>query len=118
MAALTVQTIKGPHPSSVAANSLDITLTASTPAGDTFASTGREILLVQNSDSGTQTFTVTSQPDSFNRTTTILTTYSMAAGEFAAFWFGQVTGWRDSSGNVNLLSSDATIKYAVLRLPL
>lgn len=118
MATLTVQTLKGPHPTTVAANSLDIAFTASTPGGDKFAATGREILVVSNSDpEDPYTFSVTSQPDSYGRTTSILTSYSLAAGETAMFWFGSITGWRDSSGFINLTSQNAAITYAVVKIP-
>lgn len=114
MAALTVQTNGSPNPTQpVAADALDFTFAASVPGGDTAAIEDGDILLVQNVNAGAQTFTMTSQPDALRRTGTI-TTYSLVQDELA-FFFLKREGWADASGNLNLASSDADIKYAWLR---
>jgi hypothetical protein len=63
------------------------------------------------------TVTIASAPDSYGCTKDIAT-YSLAAGEFAAFWIGRTAGWRQSDGKVNLdVSGSGTIKLAILRIP-
>lgn len=111
MAALTKVTGPGPY----ATSPVEFTFAASTPAGDTIALTGREVLLVQNSGAGARTFTVTSQVDPFGRTGHI-TAYSLGAGEFAIVGPIPTLGWADSAGLLNLASEHAEIKYAVITL--
>jgi hypothetical protein len=62
------------------------------------------------------TVTIASAPDPYGRTKDIAT-YSLAAGEFAAFWIGKTAGWRQSAGSVNLnVAGTGTIKFATLRI--
>lgn len=86
--------------------------------GNSFVATGREILLVQNSDSVAQTITIHSAVDSpYNRSGDI-TTYSLAAGTFAGpFGPFLLPGWLQSDGTVWLDTSAATIKFCVVHLP-
>lgn len=117
--ALTVQDIDAPF-AAVSANSLDFTFAAGDVAnGNSFQCTGREVLLVLNSDGANPyTFTVTSVDDEKGRSEDI-TTYSLAAGEYAAVGIGltNAKGWKQTSGLVYLACSNAAIKFAVLRLP-
>lgn len=83
--------------------------------GNSFVSTGREILLVQNTAGSSGTFTVTSVPDSLGRSDTSLTTYSVAAAGFASVQMKYQTGWIQSNGSINLTCSAATMKYVVLQ---
>ncbi len=118
MAAITVQSLIGKYPATpVSADAADITFAAMELAGDTFANTGKEIILVRNDDAGAVTLTITSQVDTFNRLGTI-SAYPIGAGEYAAFGPFPVSGWNDSSGNLNLLASDVDLKVAVLRFTL
>jgi hypothetical protein len=115
--ALTVQTAKGPYPGTVAANDLDITWTAGDAVnGNSFISTGRELLLVRNDDAGAQTLTLKSVADTFARTADI-SAYSVGIGEYAAFWVGDRQGWTTGGGLVliNPVAS-ANLFFAVLRL--
>lgn len=82
--------------------------------GNLFPFTGKEILWVHNTDVGTQTFTVTSVADSLGRTGDI-NAYSMATGTFAAIDLTQIAGWKQTSGNLLLACSAATVKFVVLR---
>ena len=116
--AITVQQVKGPF-DAVVAGGFDFTFAAGTLTdGDTFVCTGREILLVQNADAAPQTITITSVDDEKGRAEDI-TTYSMAAGDFAAFGVGltNAQGWKSSTGTIRITVSDADMKVAVLRLP-
>ncbi len=117
-AAITVQEIDAPF-AAVTAGSLDFTFAASNSAdGNYFVSTGREIILVQNADASTQTVTIDSVADEKNREGDI-TTYSMAAGDFAALGVGltNAKGWKQTSGQIYINTSDDDVKLAVLRLP-
>jgi len=116
--AITVQQMLGPF-AAYGAGLADFTFAAGTITdGDTFVCTGREILLVQNSDAAPQTITITSVDDEKGRSEDI-TAYSMAAGDFAVFGIGLTnsSGWKSSSGTVRITVSDADMKVAVLRLP-
>ncbi|KKM90810.1 hypothetical protein LCGC14_1234820 [marine sediment metagenome] len=115
--AITTQTPKGPHPTiPVSANALDFTFANSdNAAGNDFVITGRQLLLVFNNDVGAQTFTISSVADQFGRKGDI-TTYSLDAGEYAAFWFGNVVGWKQALNKILLASSNDNVQFAVLNL--
>ena len=101
------------------AGTADITFAAGTPSdGDTFVCTGRELLIVNNTDVAAKTITVVATDDETNRAESI-TTYSLAAGDFAAFGVGLTNskGWKSSTGTIRITVEDADIKVAVLRLP-
>lgn len=114
---LTVTTIKGPF-ETYSANSADFTFVAGTLTdGDTFACTGRELLLVKNG-TGTNTITITSVANAKNRTGDI-TTYSLGAGEFAAFGVGLTNsaGWKASDSTIRVTVSSVEVTMRVLKLP-
>ena len=116
--ALTVAVPKGPY-DAVTANGLDFAFTAADEVnGNAFVCTGRELVLVRNTHAtDAATVTITSAPDPYGRTKDI-TAYSLAAGEFAAFWIGRSIGWRQSDGKVWLdAGGSGTIEFAVLRIP-
>jgi hypothetical protein len=86
--------------------------------GNSFPFTGREMLLVHNTDAAAaHTFTVTSVPDSIGRTDTSLTSYSVALSTIAVIHLDQIPGWRQSNGTILLACNSALIKFGVLRLP-
>jgi hypothetical protein len=116
--AITPQTPKGPYPGTVNAGDLALTLTAADTVNlNQFAATGTELLIVQNTDVGSQTITLTTKADAFGRTADI-TAYSMATGTFAVFNFRNANqGWVQADGNVYFQASSANIKFAVLRIP-
>lgn len=117
MAAITVQNMKGPF-DVISAGNLTPTWTAGNTGGDTFAVTGREIILIWNSGASPYTVTITSQVDEKNRTRDI-TTYSLAAGEVAYFTGGLTNsaGWKDTNGLINITPSNVAVKWAFLKLP-
>lgn len=115
--ALPIVSPKGPYPGVVAANGLDFVLTACDVTNfDEFVFTGRELLIVQNSGASTYTFTLESVADPQGRTGDI-TAYSLAAGLFSIFWFGQKTGWEQAGGKLYLKASNVAVKFAVVRIP-
>lgn len=115
---LTKTTVVGPYPTlQPAANSLDVTFAAAIVADkEQFVMSGNDVLLVWNTDAvNPYTFTVTSVADERNRTGDI-TTYSVGAGEIAAFKFSAQKGWMQSGGYCYIEASNVAIKFAVLAL--
>lgn len=86
--------------------------------GNTFISTGREILFVQNTDASPHTFTATPVVDPYGGTNTSLTNYSLAAsgstGAFSAVQMKYQIGWVSGS-TISLTCSSNLIKFAVLQ---
>jgi hypothetical protein len=118
MPAIAPQTIKGPF-EAITAGSADFTWTVGNVAGDTFICTGKEVLLFWNPAGGsTYTVTITSVDDEKGRSEDIAT-YSMAAGDFAAFGVGltNALGWKNTSGLVTVTVSNAAVLIAILRMP-
>ena len=117
--AITVQSVDGPL-DDIAAGGADFTWTAADVAnGNSFACTGKELLLVRNTDgANAYTVTITSVPDEKNRSEDI-SAYSLAAGDFAVFGVGLTTavGWRQSTNVINISGENAAVEFAVLRLP-
>jgi hypothetical protein len=107
--------INGSVNAPITAGSLAITFAACDATnGNSFNATGREVLLVQNSGGSAYTFTVTSIADNLNRLDTSLTTYSVAAGAYAAVEMKNLTGWQ-SSGSISMTCSNASVKIAVIQ---
>lgn len=116
--AIVVQQMLAPF-AAVGAAAAHFTFAAGTITdGDTFVCTGKELLILDNTDGGATTVTITSVADEKNRTGDI-TTYSIGAGEFACFTIGLTNslGWKSTAGKVRITVSDADLKVAVLRLP-
>jgi len=83
--------------------------------GNLFGCTGKEILIVQNTDAGAaHTFTVTSVADALGRTGDI-NDYSIAASSFAAIQLSQIAGWKETDGNIYVSVSDSHVTFCVLR---
>jgi hypothetical protein len=80
--------------------------------------TGKELLLVHNNDVAAKTITIVSVDDENNRAENI-TTYSLAAQDYAVFGVGLTNskGWKSSAGTIRITVEDADIRVAVLRLP-
>lgn len=98
----------------VVAGDLTVTMVASDAAnGNSFVPTGREILIVSNTDVSPRTFTVTSVADALGRVDTSLVAYSVAAGAIVAINMSILTGWA-SGGLVTMTSSNALLKFGVL----
>lgn len=116
---ITVQQLLSPFPvTPLTASSADIVFTALTVTeGDTFVCTGREVILISNG-TGTNTLTISSADDAFGRSEDI-TSYSLAAGDFAVFGVGltNAAGYKTSGGLIKMTPSSAEIKAAVVRLP-
>jgi len=100
-----------------AVNSLDFAFVAAdVPNKNQAVSTGRELILVQNSDpTNPYTVTFTSIVDDLNRPGDI-TAYTLQATEFAVFGPFPQKGWRQSDAMLYFEGSNAAIKFAVLTL--
>jgi hypothetical protein len=99
----------------VSAGGLLLTLTAcDNTNGNTITSTGREVLLVQNTDSSTHTITITPVADPYGGLNTTLTAYSLAATSFSAVQLKYQIGWV-SGTTISLTCNSNLVKYAVLQ---
>lgn len=101
-----------------AAGTADFVWTAGTATpGVGITCTGRQVILVNNTNVGTQTVTIVAVDDEQNRAESI-TTYSLATLDYAVFGVGLTNekGWK-SSGAITIYVSDVSVKIAVLTLP-
>jgi len=116
--ALPIITPLGSYPTlPITATGADFVFTAGDNVnGNSFVSTGREAVIVQNTGAGAGTVTFTSVADGINRTGDIAT-YSVGIGLFSFFGPFAKSGWSNMSGLVTLTCSAATMKFAVIRLP-
>ncbi len=89
---------------------------ADTGNGNRFLSTGKEILLAKNTDSGSHTFTVTSKANTKGRTGD-MSAIAVAAGVERATQIFPQDGWKQTDGYIYVDASDATMYFAVLRIP-
>lgn len=86
--------------------------------GNEFRATGRELVLVRNTDSSTHNVTVTSQPVSrTGRTGDITDTVIPISPSMEAFQIFPRDGW-ETAGVIFISADNAFIEIAVLRLPL
>ncbi|MDL1909693.1 hypothetical protein FBQ81_03215 [Chloroflexi bacterium CFX6] len=113
---ITKQLPYGPYPTlPVAANALDLVETAADVANkDQFAPSGDDLVIIHNTGASAYTITFTSVADEFKRTGDV-TTFSLGAGEIAAFRFKK-PGWMQSDGFVYIEASNAAVKWAVIQL--
>lgn len=99
----------------ISAGGLTLTLTAcDNTNGNSFTATGREILIIQNTDTSSHTFTITPVTDPYGGTNTTLTNYSAPASSFSALQMKYLVGWANA-GVVGLTCSSNLIKYAVIQ---
>ena len=110
---LGVQTLSSP-----VASGHTLTFSAADPLwGNAFTCTGKEVLLVQNTHATlAQTVTIKGALDAWGRVADI-TAYSLDPGQIAYFGPFPAAAFRRSDGKVWLLGSDATVKFAVIRIP-
>jgi hypothetical protein len=108
---------KGPYPGTVAANALDVaTFDLDNTNGNVWVGTGRDLLVIQNPTGGAITVTLTSSADAAKRKADI-TTYSLGAGEFMSFWYGNLVGWDQGGGQLYLDCSATGLKGLIFRIP-
>lgn len=78
--------------------------------------TGKEVLVIQNTNVGAQTWTATSVANRYGRTEDI-TTESIAAGAIRIFGPIALDGWRQTNGQFYFTASHADVKFGVITLP-
>jgi hypothetical protein len=101
----------------VAADEADLATEAGDDVnGNDTPCTGKELIVVSNTDVGAQTVTFTAAPDEIGRAGSI-SAYSVGAGELAVFGPFSTSGWRQSDDKLYIDVSDATVEIGVLRIP-
>jgi hypothetical protein len=83
--------------------------------GNSFALTGREILLISNPDVSAHTVTISSAPDALGRTGDI-TSYNIPVGEIHAIACSTVAGWQASGGVLIVTANSALVKLGILKV--
>lgn len=81
-----------------------------------FTLTGREVLIIQNTNVGSQTWTATSVADPYGRTNDI-TTESIAASAIRVFGPINTIGWQQTNGQFYFTASSTDVKFGVIVLP-
>lgn len=111
--------VGGNYPSlPLTANSADLPMTAADVVNkEQFVATGKDLTIAHNTGISTRTITITSVADPKNRRSGDITTYSLGAGEYAAFGPFEREGWMQSDGNIYLEASHADIKFGIVTLP-
>jgi hypothetical protein len=84
--------------------------------GNQFVSTGKDIIVVWNTDTISHTYTIHSVADDKNRTGDI-TTQSIAASAHHIIGPLPSDSWAQTGGFITVDASDATVKFGVLQLP-
>jgi hypothetical protein len=94
----------------------DLTMTtADTVNKEDVVLTGNELIVAHNTNAGAQTVTVSSVVDEMGRTGDI-TTYSLAADDYAIFGPFGTEGWRQTGGKLHFEASHADVKLGVVKL--
>lgn len=100
----------------VSAGAQDLTFTAGDDVnGNDVPCTGKELVIVKNTDAGAQTVTFTAKEDGYGRTGAI-TAYSLAASDEAIFGPFPTDCWRQTDAKLYIDVSDANVELAVVRL--
>jgi hypothetical protein len=99
----------------VQAGDLAVAMTAlDASAGNSIQSTGKEILLVQNTDTVAHNLQISSVADTLGRTDTSLSAYSVPANSFIAIELNQINGWAQN-GLILILAASNLLKAVALR---
>ncbi len=102
---------------SITANSADFTFAAADASNyNQCAHTGRELLLVQNSDNS-NAYTVTVTSKAIGGRTGDVSAYSVGANEFAVLGPFPLRGWSQTGRKLYFQGSNAAIKFAVIKIP-
>lgn len=115
--ALTVVDLPGAYEANIVNTPVDVGLVAADLTGNTFRSTGREIIIVRNDDVGVVTITVTSQPASRTGRVGDIAAASIAADGVRLFQIFPRDGW-ESGGLITVTASDVDLMIGVVRAPL
>lgn len=101
----------------ITAGQLTVTMTAcDTTNGNQYTYTGRDILVLQNTDTSAHAISVNTIADPFGGTNSSLTSYSLPASSISAIQMKYAQGWLQSGGVIEIAPcSSALIKVAVLQ---
>lgn len=112
---ITPKTVVGGY-GTYSADGADFTFTAADTSNYNQAvASNNDLILAFNSGASPYTVTITSVADPFNRSGDI-TTYSLAAGEYAVFGPFSNIGWKQTDGYLYFQGSNAAVKFAVIAL--
>jgi len=101
---------------SVQAGDFALPTEASDPAlGNAVKCTGKEILVMRNTDAGAQTVTIDARPDAYGRDGTI-TDYSIPAGETHLSDILTEEAFEQDDGMIHINASDALLELGVIRI--
>lgn len=118
--AVTPFTPLGPYPAggTVSALALDVAWTAADVGNSNKCIyTGKEVLLVWNTDASGHHFTLTSEPDEHGRSADI-TSYAIAAATVSMFNLrAGLAGWLQADGNFYFSADNALVKFAIAIIP-
>ena len=114
---LTVVDLPGAYEADILETPVDVGLVAADLAGNTFRSTGKEILIVHNDNAAPQTITITSQPASRSGRIGDIAAASIPIGEVRVFQIFPKDGW-ESGGLITVTASDVDMMLGVFRAPL
>lgn len=104
-------------PGAYAGSSTAVTMNAGdTGDGNQFSLTGRELVIIQNTDASSQTWTATSVDDRYGRSEDI-TTEAIAADAIRVFGPVALEGWQQTDGKFYFSASSTNVKFGVIRLP-
>jgi len=101
----------------VSAGNLTVTMTAcDTVNGNQYTYTGRDVLLMQNTDTSAHAITINTIADPYGGTNTTLTAYSLPASSISAIQMKFAQGWLQSGGVIQIAAcSSNLIKLAVVQ---
>lgn len=92
------------------------TVACDTVNGNQFAWTGREILVMQNTDTSAHAITVNTIADPYGGTNTTLTSYSLPASSISAVQMKYSQGWLQTGSVIQIAAcSSNLIKMAVIQ---
>lgn len=91
-----------------------VTMTAGSVVADDWPADRDQLIIAYNSGASPYYVTITSQADKYGRTGHV-TQQSLAAGEIRIFRLTN-DGWADSSGNVNVVVENASVKWGIVVL--
>jgi len=98
------------------AGAADLTMTAADVANkEEVAQVGKILVVAHNTGASPYTVTVSSVVDGQGRTGDI-TTYSLAADDYAVFGPFDLEGWRQTGGELYFEASNASVKFGVISL--
>ena len=83
--------------------------------GNAVQCTGKEILVMNNTDVGAQTVTIDAKPDSYGRDGAI-TDYSIPAGEIHLSEILTEEAFEQSDGMIHINTSDDLVELGILRI--